>query len=341
MADIGGRSMRASKPNVVHIFPGQGNFPLTPLRRAVASSGVLHRCVWDVFTEADPVGAKRGIPVLRKALLGTRQLSGRDLAAMPPGTAQLALFGVSAAIHRALCELSLAPDAVVGVSFGEIAALCAAGSLSVPDGARAALAVADFLPDRGRMTVLNTTDVRTQELLHLAGATNVAIACRNSPTETVISGPLDDLAVVEALARQHGVNATRINLPVLCHHPSLTAEARGLSEALHRLKFTAPKIPMYSAVAQRRNTAQDDLAQSIADCLIKPLSLPTTLAALPPTALVAEVGTGGALARSVRTILPAATVCSPVAEEGFPWHDMPALWSPSDVSTDQKRGWRM
>ncbi|MFI5617665.1 acyltransferase domain-containing protein [Streptomyces sp. NPDC051567] len=326
----------------VHLFPGQGDFAVSALLRATAVSGPLRRAVAEVFEEVDEVAHERGLRPLGPWLLGDSPPTTRALAQAETGTQQLALFGTSVAVHRALSRRRGAPpDAVLGVSFGEIAALTAAGAFTVADGAAVAHDLAVVLTScPGGLTVLACDEPRARSLLRAASADAVAVACVNDDTETVVSGPLGPLEDVEEQARDAGIGCARLRLPFSSHHPALTVQAGRFARRVRAYPVRATTCPVHSAVAGRAYEAHDDLALGLADCLVRPARLPDVLHRLdlphgpdgldlphgPDGAGEArfyEAGTGRALSLSVARVLAARepTVISPLAETG---HD-PAL----------------
>lgn len=318
----------------VHLFPGQGDFSVSTLVASARTTPGLRKATHEVFEQVDTVTAERGLPRLGPWLLGPEPPSGRALASASTGTSQLALFGASMAVHRALSEAYGVPSAAVGVSFGELAALTAAGVFTVADGARAAhdLALAlTFCP--GALTALACPERSARELLEEAGvagtgtgAADVVVAVVNDERSVVVSGPVAALALVEKAAADRRVGAVRLRLPFSSHHPALGHAAREFATAVRAYPRSAARFPVHSAVAGRRYGPTDDLAARLADCLVRPASVPPVLRqvlAYRPGVLF-EAGTGSALASSARTVLaadldPAPAVHAPLAEPAFPW----------------------
>ncbi len=294
--------------------------------RAARAHPVVRAALADVFSQVDAVSAAYGIPALGPALLGDTPPSGRELAAGPVGTPQVALFGASMAVHQALCAIGAAPRRMVAVSFGEIAALTAAGVFGVPDGTHIACRLSRFLRRcRGGMTVLSAGAGEAERLIDAAAASRVAVACVNDPDETVLSGPVQELGQVEARAADRGTDAVRLRLPFSSHHPSLSAQAEGFAAAIRTLPEQPAHTPVHSAVHGGPYGGDDDVCAGLAACLTRPARLPEVLrgAAVPGPTLVLEAGTGQALTRNARRVLdgqegPFATH-SPLQEPDFPW----------------------
>ncbi|MGW8378364.1 acyltransferase domain-containing protein [Streptomyces sp. ODS28] len=309
----------------VHVFPGQGDFALSPLVRGVRTQPLVRAAVEEVFDEIDAAGAEYGVPPLGRALLSPYPPSGRDLAEGPVGRPQLALFGASVAVHRALSAAGRAPHRVLGVSFGEIAACTAGGILRIADGARAACELARCLaPCAGGMTLLGAGEAEARALLRGCGPHGLALACVNAPDETVLSGPLADLERVEALARGQDLATQRLRLPFLSHHPSLTREADRFAAALRGLPVEPAALPVHSAVLGRAYEPDEDVPRRLAACLTHPVHLPRALRGVvrAPYTQLLEAGTGWSLTRCARRSLPTepAAAHAPLSDPDFPWN---------------------
>ncbi|MFC8719360.1 acyltransferase domain-containing protein [Kitasatospora sp. NPDC057198] len=298
-------------PVSVHMVPGQGDFPVQTLYRAAARDGALRRALHAVYEEIDAaVGADPGaepLPPLAGLLLGEHPPGGRELAQGPVGLPQLAHHGAALAWHRLLTERHGPPAALLAVSFGELAALTAAGSWTVAAGAAAVLYLAEVLAGApGALALIGCGEDRAVELAARAGAGRVAVGCVNSPRECVLAGPPGHLAAVERLATAQGVTAVRLHLPFGSHHPELE-DQRAEFETLLRdgPPIRPPAVPLYSAVAGRRYTPADDLAARTADCLVRPAHLPRVLALLAAHGHTDyhEAGPGSALGRNAADCL--------------------------------------
>ncbi|MFJ3977833.1 acyltransferase domain-containing protein [Streptomyces sp. NPDC090021] len=285
----------------------------------------MFTAIRQVFREVDDVAVGCGLPPLGPWLSGPNPPSGRELAQAPTGTSQLAVYGGAVAVHRALCDSYGAPSGVVGVSFGEIAALTAAGVLTIPDGARAALGLSLVLAScPGGLSLLSCSESSARRLLESSGAVEAVVAVVNDDRSVVVSGPVSDLVRVEKTAADSDVTTVRLRLPFSSHHPSLTSQARAFAVSLRACIWSEPRFPVYSAVAGRRYRPSDDLARCLADCLVRPADVPHVLrqVALRRPAVLFEAGTGDALASSARRVLDACTappVHAPLAEPDFPW----------------------
>ncbi|MEU8548128.1 acyltransferase domain-containing protein [Streptomyces roseoverticillatus] len=300
----------------IHLFPGQGDFSVTALAACLARDDVLRRAAAEVFAAVDEGAAGRDVPALSSWLLGDAPPSTRELAHAATGTSQLALYGASLSAHTALTIRFGEPAAVLGVSFGEIAALTAAGVWSVADGAGVACDLAHILATcPGGLTLLACDESTAAALIASEDTAGTAVACVNDDTETVVSGPLSELLRVEERARRTGTAATRLRLPFSSHHPALGAQAEQFARVVRERLGAPPCRPVYSAVAGRAYAPRDDLGARLADCLVRPARLPAVLHRLTDDGFTTfrEAGHGSALSRSVRRILPADRAAVPAA----------------------------
>jgi acyl transferase domain-containing protein len=308
----------------VHLFPGQGDFPVRDFAAAVTADKALREAAEDVFVLIDRDSGSRGVPELLPWLLAETTPGGRELAAAPVGTEQLALFGASLTVHTDLVRRYGPPAAVLGVSFGEIAALVAAGVLTVRDGAHLAYVLACELSEvQGGLTLLACGESTAVGFLTRSDTGDIAVACVNHAEETVVSGPLEQLELIEERARTAGVRAVRLRLPFSSHHPALTAQADRFADAVRTRPLRSARVPVYSAVAGGVYGPDDDLARGLADCLVRPARLPDVLHRLRADGhdTFFEAGPGSALARATHRVLTPSrqTVLAGLPGSGEPW----------------------
>ncbi|MFE1322573.1 acyltransferase domain-containing protein [Kitasatospora phosalacinea] len=294
-------------PVSVHMFPGQGDFPVQVLHRAAARDAALRRALRAVYEEIHATADIGPLPSLADLLLGERPPGGRELAQGPVGLPQLAHHGAAVAWQRVLAERHGPPDALLAVSFGELAALTAAGAWTVGAGASAAYGLARVLAGApGALALIGCGEERAGRLAARAGGGRVVVGCVNGPRECVLGGPPEQLAAVERLAAEQGLTAVRLHLPFGSHHPELGAQRQQFETLLRNgPPIRPPAVPVYSAVAGRRYAPAEDLAARAADCLVRPAHLPRILALLAAHGHTDyhEAGPGSALGRNAADCL--------------------------------------
>ena len=192
---------------------------------------------------------------------------------------QPALLAAGVAVWRAwLARGGARPARLAGHSLGEYAALVAAGSLSLFD-------AAGLVRERGRLmqqavpagegamaAVLGAEDALVKEVCaEVSGDEIVRPANYNAPGQLVIGGHVG--AVDRALARlaERGVRkAIKLPVSVPSHTPLMRESANRLGEAMARVVWNAPTIP----VVQNVDAEVHDSIQGIRDALVRQIYLP-------------------------------------------------------------------
>ncbi len=202
--------------------------------------------------------------IIDAAAATAEPLTGVDLVAHlhdPQGFAEsgdsaVAFVGIVAteiALAATLTRYGLTPAALIGHSLGEYSAACIAGVMSLADTLRVVVERARLLDRAGgaATSVLLGTD----ELAgYLTG--NLGIATVNGPLHTTVSGPVDEIAALEAVLEAQGVDVNRLPLPAV-HSSLLDPELPALAEVLATIALSAPRIPVISNVSGTWLTAAE------------------------------------------------------------------------------------
>ncbi|MFC0040025.1 acyltransferase domain-containing protein [Actinomadura rayongensis] len=294
---------KAVRRRTAVVFPGQGAYRpgiLQELRTASPESGA----VLEEISAALDGGLDR--------LLGRdRDASPEDLAADAPDLLQTAVFAASVALWAAR-HRDLPDDAVlVGHSLGEIAAATCAGAFSIADGARILQARNDALMDLtvrdGGMVALGLDDARASALLRFVDDPTLAVACRNAPDQTVVSGSSGALARVGETARALAVPAAALPAPFPFHGPRMAPVAARHRELIDGIPQRPLSWNLYSTLRRRHLTDADDIGATLVDqelVTVDFLDAVRTLHAHGVRDFV-ECGAGETMVRAVRRSVPA------------------------------------
>jgi malonyl CoA-acyl carrier protein transacylase len=164
---------------------------------------------------------------------------------------QPAILCASLARWSALAERHGEAEALLGHSLGELTALAAAGSLGERDAIelvalRAALMERAGAPGDGMLAVIGAdVDVAAE----LAERHGVTVANDNAPGEVVLAGPGERLAEAARDARAAGVRAIKLGVTGAFHSPAMAAAQEPWDEALARVEFAEPAIPVLSCLS--------------------------------------------------------------------------------------------
>jgi [acyl-carrier-protein] S-malonyltransferase len=163
-------------------------------------------------------------------------------------------------------------DGAIGHSVGVVAALVAAGSLSLEDSgrfilerARAFSEVCARLGEPSGLASVATENLRDVED-ELAAFPRLTLALVNSIGKGAVGGPLADLEAFEAKAREEGwpvrVQILRVQGP---YHTAAFEACRGrLEEALGALRVRAPEVPVFMGTSGRAETDPDTIKALLA-----------------------------------------------------------------------------
>ncbi|MGW3284659.1 SDR family oxidoreductase [Streptomyces sp. NPDC001002] len=167
--------------------------------------------------------------------------------------AQPALGITSLAAYSLLGAAGVRPDMAAGHSYGELAALCAAGViepealLELSSERAAAILAATGGDDPGTMAAVAAGAEEVAAALRATSAPeSVVLANHNSPQQTVISGPTDAVVTAVRLLREAGLGAKRISVACAFHSPLVADAGERFAQALADRPVHPPEFPVWS-----------------------------------------------------------------------------------------------
>ncbi|WP_327258310.1 type I polyketide synthase [Streptomyces sp. NBC_01240] len=194
----------------------------------------------------------------------------RDVMFAGPGTetgalldttrfAQPALFALETALFRQFEAWGVRPALVAGHSVGEVAAAHVAGVLSLADACRLVAArgrLMDALPPGGAMAAVSADADEVAAHLPGTGAA-VEIAAVNGPASVVVSGDEPAVREVAAYFRERGRSVTPLRVGHAFHSARMEPVLAEFADVVRSLSFTAPRLPLITAVPGRAATAEE------------------------------------------------------------------------------------
>ncbi|MBB1058589.1 type I polyketide synthase, partial [Dietzia sp. B19] len=163
---------------------------------------------------------------------------------------QPALVAFEVAAHALVESWGVIPDVLVGHSIGELSAAHVAGVLDVDDLARLAVArgeVMDRLPAGGAMLAIGCTESEARTLLAELGTGSVDVAGVNSPTSTVVAGPVSEVELVEA-ALPGQWRRSRLRVSHAFHSPLMEPALEPFAEIADGVRHRRARTPVISNV---------------------------------------------------------------------------------------------
>ncbi|MBT8419726.1 MAG: acyltransferase domain-containing protein, partial [Gammaproteobacteria bacterium] len=192
--------------------------------------------------------------------------------------AQPAIGAVEMGYLSILNRLGVSADRVAGLSYGEYAALFAAGVFSPSAFLRLslvrgqAMAQACEISD-GAMAAVNATREEVEK--HLSKEQGVVLANHNGPRQIAISGERAAVEKVVTAFQEAGIDAVRLPVAGAFHSGLMAAASGPLDEALAATDIMPPAIPVYGnadglaypdTVAAIRTRLSEHLLSSVEFC---------------------------------------------------------------------------
>jgi naphtho-gamma-pyrone polyketide synthase len=172
------------------------------------------------------------------------------LSELSPVVVQLGTACVQMALTSLWSSLGVKPSFVLGHSLGDYAALNAAGVLSSSDaiyacGRRAQLLTRQCQAGTHAMLAIKAPLLAVQQFLREEVHD---IACINSPSETVISGPKASIDELNQECSRQGLKSTMLTVPYAFHSAQVDPILGDLEEVMQGVTFNKPAVPFVSAL---------------------------------------------------------------------------------------------
>lgn len=268
-------SGRAVAGDVALLFPGQGS-QYVGMGADLAMSHPCARRIWDAAADTRFDGLTLHEVVFPPPLFGEDDRQGSEDRLSTTEWAQPALALASTAGSALLHALDLRPRWFLGHSFGELAALCAAGSFPAQDLLKLARIRGELMRDAARespggMTAVFATSADVASMIDRAGASAV-IANYNSDDEGVVSGSHEALERLEKLCAAEGIIARRLPVAAAFHSPAVAAAASRFADALADVDMRPPAaVVLANADASPYPGTPDGIRQRLTDQLAQPV----------------------------------------------------------------------
>ncbi len=288
------------QPRVGVLFPGQGSqFPgmVDPWLEHPASRDVVQRT--SEIVGQDVVEGCRDPEALAQTEM-----------------TQLGLFVCDLAAFAVLKAEGVAFHAAAGHSLGEYAALVATGAMDLEAGLQTVMARAQAMGTAGRerpgtMTaVIGLSPQDASEVCEVAGRGDVlAVANENAPKQIVLSGTIPAIERAEALARDRGAKAIRLQVAGAFHSPLMKPALQLIRDAISRVEFRTPEFPLVPNVSARPTTQALALRDLLGRHLVSPVRWESSMRAMDEMGITwfVEAGPGDVLAKLARRAVPVAT----------------------------------
>ncbi|HEY4377226.1 MAG TPA: acyltransferase domain-containing protein, partial [Acidimicrobiales bacterium] len=294
----------AEPPTVAFLYPGQGSQRPGMTADLFVGFGGLD----DLLR----LGERWTGPLFPPTAFGKEARAAQAEAITATDVAQPTLGIASVAITRILGRLGITPAMAGGHSYGELAALAAAGvfddaallDLSAARGGAILQSITGSGGDPGTMAAVELSPDELRGRITRWPA--LVVANHNSPRQVVVSGPTQEVVEAVDALKADGVRATL--LPVACafHSPLIAEAGTLLADHLAPLPLEAPRFPVWSNVtAEPYPSDPAEVRQLLADQVTSPVRFVEQVEAMYAAGVrvFVEAGPGRVLTQQVGKIL--------------------------------------
>lgn len=287
------------------LFPGQGS----------QRPGMLAE-LFVVFPELQrylQLGERWADVLHPPAAFGEEGKAGQLARITDTAVAQPALGVVELATAELLASVGVRPDMAAGHSYGELVALGVAGALSPRDVITASADRAEAILSRtaggdpGTMAAVTASPEQVDEVLRLAGLGGEVVAAnRNSPTQTVISGPTEQVAAAVGRLRDAGHSVKPLQVACAFHSPLLAGAGDAFADRLEALTVYPPAFDVWAnRTAEPYPTDPAGVRAGLAAQIGSPVRFAEQIESMYAAGarVFAEVGPGRVLSRLVSAVL--------------------------------------
>jgi acyl transferase domain-containing protein/acyl carrier protein len=234
----------AGGPGTVFVYSGRGSQWAGMGRRLLVDEPAFAAAI----AELEPTFVAEAGFSLHEVIATGKHLEGIE-------QIQLGLIGMQLGLTELWASHGVTPDLVIGHSMGEVAAAVVAGALTPAQGLRVTATRSRLmapLSGQGGMALLGLDVAATEALI--ADHPQVTLGIYNSPRQTVISGPTDQIEALIERVRAQNRFASRVNIEVAPHNPAMDALQPAMRAELADLTPRTPVIPIISTTYENLDT---------------------------------------------------------------------------------------
>lgn len=164
--------------------------------------------------------------------------------------AQPAIGALEVGYHRLAKRLGLHASGAAGHSYGEYAALMAAGVINEEEFLNLSAVRGRSMADAGEHSQAGAMAAVTADRItvekHLEGFADVLVANHNAPQQSVISGPAEQVQYASDAMQAAGIQVKALSVSSAFHTEIVAAAQEPLSKAIASAEVKSPAYPVYS-----------------------------------------------------------------------------------------------
>ncbi|MFD0673402.1 beta-ketoacyl synthase N-terminal-like domain-containing protein [Cohnella sp. GCM10027633] len=324
----------ANPGEVAMLFPGQGSQYVNMGAELLLAFDEA-RAVWDKAADLEmDASASLQEVVYPRPVFSEDELESQRGRLQATKWAQPAIGAMSLSILQVLRKAGVQAAYVAGHSFGELAALSAAGVLEEKDMLQAArkrgelmAAAAAASAGSGAMSAVFASVGRVRELIAESG-TAVACANHNSPSQVVVSGETGEIGRLEEKLSAEGIRSMRLPVSTAFHSPLVASSVPEFRAFLSNTPLGEGKaVVLSNADGQPFPASPDGLRDRLAGQIAQPVLFAETVEELYARGVrtFIEVGPSGVLSGLVEQCLAGRDIVAVVTDRKGQ-HGVDSIW---------------
>ncbi|WP_166830410.1 type I polyketide synthase [Thalassoroseus pseudoceratinae] len=290
--------LQTTPPRLACLFAGQGSQYAGMFRELATSSPAVR----SRLEQIEACLRDAGLPSFASMAWDRPESLGRDVVAT-----QTAILVADVLAWEAMSSLGVKPFAFAGHSYGEYAALVAAGVWSFPQALRATQARASALSylTAGSTQMVAVRAGRDAVQPCVDRHSGVFISHFNAPEEIVIGGSTADVQAVMRELNAERIPTFELTVPCAFHTPHLAPAQSRLAMGLAAEHLLPPATPFISSVTARYTADAEDIRKNLAAQLVEPVQFVSLIERLADDGVnvFLEIGPSQVLTKLSRRIL--------------------------------------
>lgn len=247
---------------IVFLFPGQGS-----QRRGMAQG---------LFDQREYAAVETAVDSLLGYSMRTLCLEDSGNKLNETQYTQPSLYVANALHYYEAINRGDRPSMVAGHSLGEYNALFAAGAFDFLTGLRLVKKRGELMglaKNGGMAAIIGLTASRTEQIIQENGLGSIDVANYNAPSQTVISGPTDDINRARSSFEKAGAMFIPLRVSAAFHSLYMAEAANAYAEFLTPFQFNALSIPVI-ANATGQPYPNENPTDTIKSLLVKQIRQP-------------------------------------------------------------------
>jgi malonyl CoA-acyl carrier protein transacylase/acyl carrier protein len=281
---------------VAWLFPGQGSQYHGMFDSFVSINPTAARAL----AVANSILSKHGHPTFDELAWCQTESLGENV-----WHTQAAMLVADWVMLECLRERGYQPTLVSGHSYGEFAAMLAAGCWDFENALLATWhrcqSIVKNVPTGCSMLSIHASREKVEQLIH-DESLPLYVSHINAPEQIVVGGKQAAIAHLSELLDDEGIGTRILAVPTAFHTPALQPAQPAFRSGLAKIEINPPRIPLLSSITHRYEADPAQIVDNLVDQLIHPVDFMALCKRLKhdKIGLVLEVGPQQVLSRLVR-----------------------------------------